>query len=110
MTVSLLLDPALVEEPESQVVVAGTSTSLKCAAVSNSNLTIVWTKDDQEISLPALIENGVGVLRHDILFPNVAASDIGSYVCTAKSTFLMRDVSSNPALLDVFSESYINSS
>lgn len=99
------LDPTLVKSPMSQVVVVETSTSLKCAAASRSNdLTIDWTKDGEPVSLPSLIERGVGVLRHDLRFPNVAVSDIGSYVCTASSAFRGMEVSSEAADLDVFSK------
>ena len=89
----------------SQVVTAETTTSLKCAATSTSDdLTIVWTKDGEEVSLPPPTERGVGVLRHDLVFPNVADSDRGSYVCTARSAFRDMEVSSDAATLDVYSK------
>lgn len=97
-------DPILVEQPASQVAMAGSSISLNCAAASNSVLNIIWTRNGQVVSLPGLIETGVGLLRHNLLFPNLVVSDTGSYMCTAVSSFLMRNVSSMPAYLDVFGE------
>lgn len=88
----------------SQVVVARTSTTLFCAAASQANLTIEWTKDGEAISLPALIEAGNGVYRHNLLFSNLLASDSGIYLCTVRSEFRMVTLSSGPASLDVFSE------
>lgn len=98
-------DPIFLETPVSrQVVVAGTSTTLLCAAASQDTLTIEWTKDGEVVSLSALMEAGNGVYRRNLLFANLLASDTGSYVCMVTSDFQGVTLTSDPARLDVFSE------
>ena len=97
------LDPSFVEEPESRVVIAGTTAILRCAVASSSSfVNIVWTKDGEDFVPTSPIEQGVGVFRRDLEFPNVATSDSGNYVCTASSD--IRVISSGSVFLNVFSK------
>lgn len=86
---------------------AGTSPSLRCQVASSAeDIEIVWSREGQENYQPSnsLREAEPGLLRHDLQFPNVQASDVGRYTCTATSMFLGRSVPSDPAFLDVFSK------
>lgn len=100
---SVNTDPTFIETPANQVVLAGASTTLNCAAASQGNLTTHWTKDGQPVESVAgpVVEDGV--YRHNLLLDNLMASDSGFYNCTVVSTFQGVTLTS-AAKLDVFSE------
>lgn len=103
MTFLLASDLVFVTTPDDVVAVAGSMTTLMCAAASSSNLTLYWTKNGVNILLPGAVDTANGLTRYDLLFSSLVADDSGNYECSVRSDFYRQTITSSATLV-VFGE------
>ena len=93
--------------PKATAGVVGTSVTLQChcAAAVTGDLTMYWTKDNVNFTLPGSSQQiGGGLVTYDLEFSSLEYSNNGSYQCIAHSVFYHLELRSTSAVLVVFGE------